>query len=104
MNVVELSNFLFLLSFFLSYSRLPLSRCYRTHEQEKNRAYDEWIREVERACFSPLVFAASGGMGPVATINCVSETCFFAGQQMEHQLQPLPVLDKMSFVFFIVEV
>ena len=90
--------------FVRSYSHLPLSRCYRTHEQEKRRAYDERIREVERACFSPLVFAASGGMGPVATINCVSETCFFAGQQMEHQLQPLPVLDKMSFVFFIAKV
>ena len=50
-----------------SYSRLPLSRCYRTHEQEKRRACDEQIWEVERACFSPLVFAASGGMGPIAT-------------------------------------
>ena len=37
------------------------------NEQEKRRAYDECIREVERACFSPLVFSASGGMGPSAT-------------------------------------
>ena len=50
-----------------SYSRLPFSRCYRVNEQEKQQAYDEWIREVERACFSPLVFSATGGMGPVAT-------------------------------------
>ena len=50
-----------------SYSSLPLSRCYRVHEQEKRRAYDERIREVEKACFSPLVFSATGGMGPVAT-------------------------------------
>jgi len=50
-----------------SYSSLPLSRCYRVHEQEKRRAYDERIREVKRACFSPLVFSATGGMGPVAT-------------------------------------
>jgi len=49
-----------------SYSRFPLSRCYCVHEQEKRRAYDERIREVERACFSPLVFLATGGMGPVA--------------------------------------
>ena len=33
----------------------------------KRRAYDERVREVERACFSPLVFSASGGMGPSAT-------------------------------------
>ena len=34
---------------------------------KKRRAYDERVREVERACFSPLVFAATGGMGPTAT-------------------------------------
>ena len=33
----------------------------------RRRAYDERVREVERACFSPLVFAATGGMGPTAT-------------------------------------
>ena len=49
------------------YSRSPLSRCYITNELEKRRAYDERAREVERACFSPLVFSASGGMGPSAT-------------------------------------
>ena len=29
--------------------------------------YDERVREVERACFSPLVFSACGGMGQTAT-------------------------------------
>ena len=29
--------------------------------------YHERVREVERACFSPLVFTATGGMGPTAT-------------------------------------
>ena len=37
------------------------------NEQEKCYAYDERIHEVKRACFSPLVFSASGGMGPSAT-------------------------------------
>ena len=50
-----------------SYSQSPLSHCYVTNEQEKRRAYDERVRGVERACFSPLVFSASGGMGPTAT-------------------------------------
>ena len=45
-----------------SYSRFPVSRCYRVHEQEKRQAYDEQIQEVERARFFPLVFAATGGM------------------------------------------
>jgi len=50
-----------------SYSRSNLSRCYQLHEREKRRSYDARVREVERACFSPLVFAATGGMGPTAT-------------------------------------
>ena len=49
------------------YSRLLLPTCYCVHEQEKGRTYDEQIWEVERTCFSPLVFAATGGMGPTAT-------------------------------------
>ena len=39
-----------------SYSHSPLSRCFVTNEQEKRCAYDERVREIERACFSPLVF------------------------------------------------
>ena len=53
--------------FVRSYSHSTLSRCYVVNEQEKRCAYDECICEVERACFSPLVFSASGGMGPSAT-------------------------------------
>ena len=45
---------------------LPTAK--QVYEQEKRRAYDERIREVtvERTCFSPLVFATTGGMGPTA--------------------------------------
>ena len=50
-----------------SYSLSPLSWCCVTNEQEKRRAYDERVRQIERACFSPLVFLASGGMGPTAS-------------------------------------
>ena len=44
-----------------SYFGSQLSRCYQLHEREKRLANDERIREVERVCFSPLVFAATGG-------------------------------------------
>ena len=54
-----------------SYFCSQLSRCYQLHEHEKRRAYDEHVREVERACFSPLVFATTGGMGPTAIYNSV---------------------------------
>ena len=45
-----------------------LSSVYRRHEQEKRREYDQRVREVEHGTFAPLVFAASGGMGPSTTI------------------------------------
>ena len=51
-----------------AYHSLSLSTCYKRHEQEKKKAYDEHIREVEHGCFSPLVFSVSGGMGPTAKV------------------------------------
>ena len=52
--------------FVCSYSCSTLSQCYAVNEQEKHRAYDERIHEVERACFSSLAFLVSCGMGPLA--------------------------------------
>ena len=51
----------------LLHAPILVSHCQRVTRYKKRRAYDERIREVERACFSPLVFAATGGMGPSAT-------------------------------------
>ena len=41
---------------------------YRKHEQQKKRAYEQRIREIEHASFSPLVLAATGGLAREATI------------------------------------
>ena len=51
-----------------SHRNTSLSQCYKKNEQEKKRAYDQRIREVERGSFSPLVFSTSGGMGPTANV------------------------------------
>ena len=45
-----------------------MTAIHRTYEQEKYRAYEQRVREIERASFTPLVLAASGGMGKAATI------------------------------------
>ena len=45
-----------------------LAQCYRRNELEKKRAYDERVREIEHASFSPLVFSTSGGMGTTAAV------------------------------------
>ena len=42
-------------------------QCYKINEQEKKRAYEERVREIEHGSFAPLVFSISGGMGPIAT-------------------------------------
>ena len=43
------------------------SACYRKHEREKKRAYEQRIREMEHSSFTPLVLSATGGMGREAT-------------------------------------
>ena len=42
--------------------------CYRRHEREKRRAYEQRILEVEHGTFTPLVLSTSGGWGPSATM------------------------------------
>ena len=44
-----------------------LSATYRKHEQEKRRHYDQRVRDIEHASFTPLVLSTTGGMGRAAT-------------------------------------
>ena len=46
----------------------PMSAAYLAHEKEKRREYDRRVREIEHGTFTPIVLAATGGMGPAATI------------------------------------
>ena len=43
-----------------------ISACFKKHEREKKRAYER-VREVEHSSFTPLVMAATGGLGNEAT-------------------------------------
>ena len=51
-----------------SYRAQSLSQVYRKHESEKRRQYGERVKEIERGSFTPLVFSATGGAGPAATV------------------------------------
>ena len=42
--------------------------CYRRHECEKRRTYEQRIPEVEHGTFTPLVLSTSGGWGLSATV------------------------------------
>ena len=48
--------------------RGALASVYRRHELEKKRQYDQRVREMELATFTPLVMSVTGGMGKLATI------------------------------------
>ena len=50
-----------------SYSTIPLAQCYTRNEQEKRRAYDQRVRQIEHGSFFPLVLLTGGGMGNTAT-------------------------------------
>ena len=41
--------------------------CYRRHENEKKRVYEQRIRDIEHGSFAPLVMSVTGGMGRIAT-------------------------------------
>lgn len=51
-----------------SYQNLSTEAMLRRNEREKQRAYEQRVREVEHGSFTPLVFAVTGGMGPSASI------------------------------------
>ena len=49
-----------------SCSNSSLPSLYKQHENEKRRAYQQRILEVEHGSFTPFVFSATGGVGPAA--------------------------------------
>ena len=40
----------------------------RKHENQKKRAYEQRVREVERGSFTPLVLSLTGGLGNAASV------------------------------------
>ena len=50
-----------------SYNKSSIKACHRRNEKDKRRQYEERIRNVEHASFTPLAFTTAGGMGPSAT-------------------------------------
>ena len=65
-NVIQLDVQVFN-PFAPSNSSSSLQPCYRKHESVKKWAYEARICKVEHSSFTPLVFAATGGMGHEAT-------------------------------------
>ena len=51
-----------------THRNLQLASVYRKQEREKQRTYEQRIREVELGTFTPLVFSTSGGMAKSASV------------------------------------
>ena len=51
-----------------SYRNTAVSSLYRRFERDKQRMYEQRIRDVEMGSFTPLVFSTFGGMGSAATV------------------------------------
>ena len=51
-----------------SYRGTQVSSLYRRFEREKQRKYEQRIREVEMGSFTPLVFSTFGGMSHASTV------------------------------------
>ena len=45
------------------YRNTEIKKCYHKNEEEKKKAYNERVLQVENGTFTPLVFSATGGMG-----------------------------------------
>ena len=53
---------------FASSNNQPIRVCYKKHENQKRRAYNQRVVGVEHGSFTPLVLSATGGMGTAASI------------------------------------
>ena len=64
------SNLLFLMSEYLTHMPLRIDPTLTANMNVQSAAssYEERVREVEHASFSPLVFSTSGGMGASTTV------------------------------------
>lgn len=50
-----------------TYANMSLPACYQRAEKLKKRKYDQRVRDIEHGSFSPLIFATTGGVGPIAS-------------------------------------
>ena len=52
----------------LIHKNIETDRCYKKHELEKKKLYEERVLNVEHSTFTPLVFSVTGGMSRECTL------------------------------------
>ena len=85
-----------------SNSSSSLQSCYRKHESVKKRAYEARVREVEHSSFTPLMFAATGGMDHEATTFYKRLASLLSNKWKEHYAVVLGwIRCRLSFVYSV---
>ena len=67
-----------------SSSSLDRQSCYRKHESVKRQVYEARVQEVGHSSFTPLVFAATRGMGHEASTFYKRLASLLSGKWKEH--------------------
>ena len=67
-----------------SNSQTSISTCFRSHDREKRRIYEQRVREVERGSFTPLVFSALGGVSRPTEITYKRLASLLATKKDQH--------------------
>ena len=76
------------------------SSCYRKHERIKKRAYEQRVREIEQATFTPLVLSATGGLANEANIFYKRLASMLASKWDHSYSSTLYMLATLSFGLF----
>ena len=58
-----------------------ISTCFRSHDREKRRVYEQRVRDVERGSFTPLVFSALGGVSRPTEVTYKRLTSLLASKR-----------------------
>ena len=83
-----------------SFRDTPLTKCYKRCEQQKKRAYEECIREVEHGSFTPLTFSTQGGMSKETTTMYKRLASLIQARDHNHILAPSTGSDVGSDLLF----
>ena len=67
-----------------SYRKMQLPSAYCLHERQKQRSYDQHVREIEHGSFTPLVFFTSGRMGKCASVSYKRLASLLSTKQEQH--------------------
>ena len=87
-----------------SNNKTSINSCYQKHENEKKKAYEQRICEVEHSSFTPLVLSATGSMAKQSTTFYKRLYSLPSCREMGPGLQLYTVLVALSNFFLSVKI